>query len=81
MTETTTKKTEVASVLLKGGTQRRNGIEKLEKEKADTERLKKEIAQDKEKREKEELERQKKEKREKGRISWKKVRTERIKNW
>ena len=43
--------------------------------------MKKEIAQDKEKREKEELERQKKEKREKGRISWKIVRTERIKNW
>ena len=43
--------------------------------------MKKEIAQDKEKREKEELERQKKEKREKGKISWKIVRTERIKNW
>ena len=43
--------------------------------------MKKEIAQDKEKREKEELERQKKEKREKGKISWKIVRTERIKKW
>ena len=82
MTETTTKKTEVASVVLKGGTQRRNGIEKLRERKGGYRNdWRKKIAQDKEKREKEELERQKKEKREKGKISWKKVSTERINNW